>query len=275
MAEETRFEFGRNWSRYIEKSFSQERVEISKRKLLSYLGLSDLEGRSFIDIGCGSGLHSLAAHQSGAGPMHSFDYDPDSVKTTDYLRREKAGDPANWKVERGSVLDENYMRSLGHFDIVYSWGVLHHTGDLWSALRLAALPVKPGGLFYIALYSLDAEINPSAEFWLETKQRYVGSTEFMKTMMVLWYVWRFQMQKRLRELPNTVRTILDYRAKRGMSYFTDVRDWLGGWPMEYSHDDDVIDLFKTEFGFELVKLTQGEACSEFLFRAPAATADSA
>ncbi len=50
-----------------------------------------------------------------------------------------------------------------------------------------------------------------------------------------------------------------------MSYMTDVRDWLGGWPMEYADDQQVIATMKAKHGFTLSNISTGEACTEFLF----------
>lgn len=260
-----RFEFGRNWSRFVKRSFNEERLDVARKRILDFTGLADLSGFEFLDIGCGSGIHSYAAQRSGATRVRSFDYDPHSVAATRALH-EHAGRPGNWSVERGDVLDTAYLATLGKFNFVYSWGVLHHTGAMWPAVRNAAGLVADGGLFYIALYSADADFQPSKEFWLEVKQRYNRASWLGKKRMVGWYVWRFAMQKDLRKLPGLLKQVWSYRFKRGMNYFADVRDWLGGWPMEYAGDQEVVDLLEGELGFRLVNVKTGEACSEFLFR---------
>jgi 2-polyprenyl-3-methyl-5-hydroxy-6-metoxy-1,4-benzoquinol methylase len=126
-----RFQFGDNWASFL-STLSDERIELAKQSLLRVLDIDDLEGRRFLDIGSGSGLFSLAARQLGA-TVHSFDFDPESVRCTEELRRRYFPQDDAWVVESGSALDENYMTALGEFDVVYSWGVLHHTGDMRRA----------------------------------------------------------------------------------------------------------------------------------------------
>lgn len=266
-AAEKRFEFGQNWKKYIERSFNQEKVEVSKRHMLDFLGHNDLQGSTFLDIGCGSGLHSLGALQLSAAEVISFDYDKKSVEATSILYK-YAGEPKNWKIMQGSVLDEEFMMSLPKADIVYSWGVLHHTGDVWQAVRNAALPVKRGGLYYIALYSADVQKDPPPEFWLDVKQRYLAASMLEKRKMEWWYVWRFQMGCKVSAFRKVLRDMIEYKKNRGMSYFTDIRDWLGGWPMEFCYDDDVKKFVTQELGMELVNIKTGEANTEFLFKKP-------
>lgn len=262
---EKRFAFGKNWQQFVETKLSDERIDISGSHMLHFLDKEDLEGTTFLDIGCGSGIHSLAAVNAGAERVHSFDYDPYSVRTTERVKEAKAPNASTWTIEQGSVLDKGYMAGLGLYDIVYSWGVLHHTGDQWAAMRNASECVVPGGLLYIALYSADVHTDPPPEFWLEVKQRYVDASRLARARMVLWYLWRFDLGGDPFRLPVLIRKMREYRNSRGMSYLTDVRDWIGGWPMEFSRDQDVLDFF-AELGFELVKIKQGEANTEYLFR---------
>src|ERR1700722_16009271 len=80
-----RFEFGRNWSEFL-RLLNQDRIDSAEKSLKQMLGMENLEGRSFVDIGSGSGLFSLAARNLGAR-VHSFDYDPYSVASTTELKR--------------------------------------------------------------------------------------------------------------------------------------------------------------------------------------------
>jgi SAM-dependent methyltransferase len=264
-AGEQRFAFGRNWSRFVRRNFTQERCDVAKKHILDFLGRESMEGLDFLDIGCGSGIHSLAAWQSGARRVHSFDYDPDSVAATK-LMWQTAGRPSNWTIERGDVLDSNYIASLGKWNFVYSWGVLHHTGRLWQAVENAQSTVADGGIFYIALYSSDAPLQASPEFWLEVKQKYNRSGYLQRQRMVWWYVWNFMLDKKLRNVNQFVKHAMQYKFQRGMDLFTDIRDWLGGWPMEFAADQETVDFLEQRHGFALVNVTTGQACSEFLFR---------
>src|SRR3954471_13185049 len=140
-----RFEFGKNWQAFLDV-LDDERIAEAERSLQQMLGVDSLSGRSFLDAGSGSGLFSLAARRLGADPVRSFDFDPSSVACTRELRRRFFPDDADWTVEEASVLDDDFVRSLGRWDVVYSWGVLHHTGAMWRALDLAQSAVGADGL---------------------------------------------------------------------------------------------------------------------------------
>ncbi len=145
------YPFGANWRRYLRR-LTPQRKEQARESLREFLQVEDLRGKSFLDIGCGSGLFSLCAHELGARRVFSFDLDPQSAACARELHR-RAGSPATWEIAEGSVLDAAFMDSLGEWDVVYSWGVLHHTGRMWDAVAAAVARVAPGGVFYLALYN--------------------------------------------------------------------------------------------------------------------------
>jgi len=221
----------------------------------------DLKGLNFLDIGCGSGIHSAAACLAGANSIRSFDFDRNSVAATEMVR-DRIGRPTEWRITLGDVLDDEFVNSLGKWNLVYSWGVLHHTGDVWRAIDNASRTVADGGVLYIALYSADRISDQ--ELWMRVKRQYNEASSWGRRRIFWWYVWNYMLQRRLRALPAFIRKLLHYRRGRGMSLFVDIRDWLGGWPMEFTHDADVI-AFLRERGFTLQNITAVEANTEFLF----------
>jgi 2-polyprenyl-3-methyl-5-hydroxy-6-metoxy-1,4-benzoquinol methylase len=145
----TTFGFGKNWRSFLH-TLTPDAVRRAAADLQNWLGPTGIQGKSVIDIGCGSGVHSLCYHELGAAQVVSIDVDRDSVEATRSLWQ-RAGCPTNWTVLDGSALDRPFLTSLGTFDVVYSWGVLHHTGAMWLAIDNVADLVKPNGVLWLAL----------------------------------------------------------------------------------------------------------------------------
>jgi 2-polyprenyl-6-hydroxyphenyl methylase/3-demethylubiquinone-9 3-methyltransferase len=258
--QEITFSFGANWKRFVGEKFDPERLEIARRHLLGFLGRQDLRGVHFLDVGSGSGLSSLAAFDSGADRVVSFDVDPLSVEASRSLRRLR-GDPPNWTVQHGSILDDDFVRSLEPADVVYSWGVLHHTGEMWRAVANAARLMKPGGLFYLALYTTTHK----SPYWIRTKKRYNAVGPVGKRLMELQYFLRHTVVMQLLARRNPISFVRNYKQGRGMAYWVDVRDWLGGYPYEDATVDEVVEHTR-RLGLELIKIATGEACTEYLLQ---------
>lgn len=261
--DDMRYEFGKNWCDFVQHGFTETAVERAREHIAAFLRLESLRGLTFLDIGCGSGLHSLAAYQLGAERIVSFDYDSNSVAATERLWR-YVGAPGNWTVQQGSVLDAQFLCQLPSADVVYSWGVLHHTGDMWQAIRNAAIPMKSDGVLYISLYSADNCVDPPPEFWIEIKRAYNRAGTVGRRAMEWWYFCRFYMLPAIRARQNPIRLVRDTRG-RGMSFWIDVRDWLGGYPMEFASLSDTTSFAEQRLGLDFANVEAGQACTEFLF----------
>lgn len=262
-----RFEFGGNWRNFL-SVISEERVAEARASLCAMLGVSSLTGMSFLDIGSGSGLFSLAAAQLGASRVHSFDFDPSSVGCTQELKRRFLPGNENWVIEHGSALDRSYLESLGTFDVVYSWGVLHHTGDMMLALENAALPVAPGGRLFISIYN---DQGLRSRVWRTIKRIYNRIPAGMRTpYVVVVMAPRECMSAALaaaRLRPGLyVRSWTEYKRLRGMSRWHDLVDWVGGYPFEVAAPEVIFDFYR-ERGFTLTRLKTcggGLGCNQFV-----------
>jgi SAM-dependent methyltransferase len=261
----SRFEFGANWASFL-SVLGDDRIEEARRSLREMLELSSLEGRTFLDVGSGSGLFSLAARSLGAERVHSLDYDPRSVACTRELKQRYFAGDGQWTIEEGSVLGRSYLDRLGTFDVVYSWGVLHHTGSLWQALENTLSLVSPGGTLFIALYRNQGWLS---RFWWLVKRLYNHGRILRLLLTALFcscYVVQGSLSDLLR-LRNPLRRYGEYKRSRGMSRVHDWIDWIGGFPFEVSTPDEVL-AFCRPRGFTLERLSTvtGHGCNQFVFR---------
>ncbi|MEM7532464.1 MAG: class I SAM-dependent methyltransferase [Chloroflexota bacterium] len=248
------FSFGENWLNYLD-TVTQERYQQAYDSLANLLDLEDLTGQTFLDIGCGSGLFSASALSMNAQKVISVDVDPKSVQATQSLK-EQRHDVEHWQVLHGSILDDAFVSQLEPADVLYSWGVLHHTGEMWRAIDNASKLVKPDGLFIIAIYNK----HRTSEFWLRYKRLYNSSGTIGKQALA----WTFFIPRMASRL---VKGKHPLREKRGMSVYYDVIDWVGGLPYEYASFDEIMDFCQAR-GFTLQKSipTSSIGCNQFVFR---------
>jgi len=257
------FGFGENWARFL-TSLTDQQIEQATHGVRALLG-RDLRDKSFLDIGSGSGLSSLAARRLGAARVYSFDYDPQSVACTQELRRRFFPGDAAWTVSQGSVLDQAFLATLGQFDIVYSWGVLHHTGRMWVAIDNAARLVRPGGLFVIGIYNFRGGRRGTAT-WTRLKRWYCKAPRWQQVAWENAYlVWDLVSMAAVGR--NPIRMIREYHSGRGMSWRHDAIDWLGGYPYEAATPGEILEFVRRKFNFVLTRqnISLQLGVSEFVF----------
>lgn len=261
-----RFEFGKNWARFLQ-ILDEDRISIAENSLKKMLEVEDFANKTFLDIGSGSGLFSLAARRLGA-QVHSFDYDPHSVACTAELKRRYFPNDHRWIIEEASVLDKNYLLNLDKFNIVYSWGVLHHTGSMWEAFGNIADLVAEGGKLFIAIYN---DQGRPSRMWLRTKKIYnrlpggLRWTILAPAFIRLWGPTTIRDFSRGRPF-HTWRNYA-VRSARGMSPWRDVIDWVGGLPFEVAKPEEIFDFYHAR-GFLLDRLATcagGHGCNEYVF----------
>ncbi len=211
-------------------------------------------------------LFSLAARRMGADVV-SFDYDPQSVACTAVRRRFFPNDD-HWHVKNGSILDRRYVTALGTFDVVYAWGVLHHTGAMREALSNVADLVHSGGLLFTAIYN---DQDTRSIHWRRVKRLYCSSVTGRLVVCAIFvpYLALLGLRSDIRAGRNP---LMAYRGSagnaRGMSRVYDWFDWLGGYPFEVARPEEIFDFFRRR-GFSLQRLTTqggGEGCNQFVFR---------
>jgi 2-polyprenyl-3-methyl-5-hydroxy-6-metoxy-1,4-benzoquinol methylase len=262
-----RFAFGENWRRYLEL-LDERRIGQAVASLRTMLDADTLRGRSFLDIGSGSGIFSLAARMLGAR-VTSFDYDPAAVGCTTELRRRYFEHDGQWQVLGGSALDREFLHGLGRFDVVYSWGVLHHTGDMWAALANVDGNVAPGGRLFISLYN---DQGAASRRWTAVKRIYNRLPPFSRLSFAVLVCAPLELRKFLASLargrPQAYFAGIRHYGERGMSWWRDQIDWIGGYPFEVSRPEQIFDFYRSR-GYTLLRLKTcggGHGCNEYVFQ---------
>lgn len=257
-----RYDFGRNWSAFSE-AVSESAIAHAKTDLKRLVG--DPAGKTFLDIGSGSGLHSLAALLLGAKKVVALDFDPDSVATSERVIQKHCQD-GDWIVMRDDILAPERIPDE-QFDIVYSWGVLHHTGDMWRAIENSLRYVATGGLFAVALYMK----TPCCGLWWHEKRLY-SRYRVIRPLVRSVYTM-LMLARHAAKGDNPVGIIRNYSTQRGMSFVHDIDDWLGGFPYE-SVEAPELEAFLQQRSFSLERSfntkagigLMGTGCGEWAFR---------
>lgn len=255
-----RFTFGSNWASFLE-TLDDARIAQAEQSLKEMLRVESLEGQRFLDAGSGSGLFSLAAKRLGANVV-SFDFDPQSVACTAELRRRYFAESSSWSVQQASVLDRDFLKSLGQFDVVYSWGVLHHTGHMWDALTNVEPLVKQGGRLFIALYNDEGF---KSRVWTRIKKFYCSGLPGRWLVKAI-FIPMFAGVAVLKCLATGRNYFADYKRRRGMSVYHDWIDWIGGYPFEVAKPEEILEFYR-DHGFTLdnLRTTNRLGCNQFVF----------
>ena len=250
--DDPRFEFGKNWQSFL-STVTRESIAHAEAGLRKLFPDDEIAGSTFLDVGCGSGLSMLAALRLGATEIQGMDLDPYSVIAAERLLAHE-----NARVFQKSILDSS-SREIGTFDIVHSWGVLHHTGAMWEALSRASDLVRPGGFLAVALY----RATPLCTLWTYEKLLYVRSPRSVRAGIRLLYKLSFLAGKFVSGSSPTSH-LRNYHSARGMSWHHDVEDWLGGYPYESASPDEVKARLET-LGFQIVRCFEKPAPVAGLF----------
>lgn len=268
------FAFGKNWARFLE-GLTEPRIQAAEESLQRLLAKESLSNCQFLDAGSGSGLFSLAARRLGAA-VTSLDVDADSVACANHLRQQFPGEASHWQVVQGSLLDAPLLESLGQFEVVYCWGVAHHTGKMWQAIANLVDRVKPQGTLVLAIYNDQQYLSRG---WMAVKHGYQRLPSWLRPLYVaaigsVLFVQRLAATlaaglARLVTLRNPFVPAVNWAREtqaRGMHRWHDLVDWVGGWPFEVARPEEIF-RFLRDRGFRLQELTtsSGHGCNEFVF----------
>ena len=266
MSLKPQFDFGENWSDFSANALTSERIRQAREEFAGFMarGTAGIVRKSFLDIGFGQGLSLLSAASMGAVAV-GCDLNP---KCAQVLERNRGLFPElaahAIPVVVGSILDPATVEALrklapdaSGYEIVHSWGVLHHTGRMWQAIDHAAALVRPGGALFLALYNR----HWTSPAWTAIKFAYVRAPSWLQRAIVaaLYPVILGAKWAVTRRNP--------MRMDRGMDFYYNVVDWVGGYPYEYASLQEVTRHLEG-LGFALRVATPAgvpTGCNEYVF----------
>lgn len=252
-----RFAFGRNWQSYSQNALTSDRIEQARGTFRVLVDGIELRGKRFIDIGFGQGLSLVAALEMGANAV-GIDIDKDNVLALQRTQQAMAC-MRTPEVHVASILDASFVQNnKGGFDIVHSWGVLHHTGNMRQAVENACTLVADDGYFICSIYNK----HWSCSFWKTIKWSYNKLPPILQRLLVglLYPVIYMAKWIVIRRNPK--------KKERGMDFFHDVVDWVGGYPYEYATHGQIKSMV-CEHGFKCLRVRPAQVptgCNEFVFQ---------
>ena len=251
------FDFGANWDAFSDRLMAEGRLHLAMASLQKLLQREGLHGASVADVGCGSGLFSLAAAKLGAARVVGLDINPLCIEVCG-RNKARLAPSATVSFHRASALSPEQLAPFGTFDLVYAWGSLHHTGAMWEAILNVTRMVAPGGTLVLAIYNEHA----TSPLWRVIKRTYNLVPAFAKSMMAAVAAAVIFVAKALVTRRNPL------EKERGMSFWYDVVDWVGGYPYEYASRSRV-EQFIAPAGFAMMRFVQAQVptgCNEYVFR---------
>ncbi len=258
-----RFGFGRNWKSYS-KLITKERLSKAELHLKDRFQVEGFEGK-FLDIGCGSGVFSVSALNLGA-EVKGFDYDINSVETSKKVLRQFSQGNTNWEIQQGDILTSNHNNDISNSDFIYSWGVLHHTGNMKLAIENVAKNAKSGSRWVVAIYN---DLGDESKMWTKLKKLYVDYLP-LRPFLLAYSYYRFWAKQQFHSAIHFRNPFDGWRNytidSRGMSAWYDLIDWAGGYPFEVASPDWMKNKIEP-YGWKLEKLWRNEGIgnNEFLF----------
>jgi SAM-dependent methyltransferase len=250
------FDFGSNWQAFSEQRIDSSRIAVAVRSIQSLLQRDTLRDVDVLDVGCGSGLFSIAAYELGASNIVGVDINPHCIAVSEQ-NRDRFAPKAPIIFQEVSALDPESLAALGKFKLVYAWGSLHHTGAMWNAICNVAKQVSPDGTLVLAIYNKHL----TSPAWNMIKWFYNRLPEFGQRLMTIVFAGIIYIAKFFVTRRNPL------NKERGMDFWYDVIDWIGGYPYEYATRHE-IDSFLGAQGFKLKHFVAPQVptgCNEFVF----------
>ncbi|MFQ6107920.1 MAG: class I SAM-dependent methyltransferase [Candidatus Aminicenantales bacterium] len=120
----------------------------SKKHWALFFDPEEVLNKSVLDAGCGTGVFSIIFARMGALSVVGIDISKRSLE-----RAQRQADQLG--LQNATFQKVNMLRlpfTDACFDIVWSWGSVHHTADPFGCLAELIRVLKPGGSLLVAVY---------------------------------------------------------------------------------------------------------------------------